>query len=234
MHKYNVPSEDRLGLIDGDILVYSCAFAAMKDNLQAAEAKLLMDEMILNIRSTLQLNDCRIFLTDGEGNFRNDVAVTAPYKGHRQQEKPEHYVLLRQYLIESWGAEVMTGMEADDGMGMAQTETSIIVTVDKDLNQITGWHYNWRKMDVYHVSKEDAIHYYYTQMLTGDAGDNIKGIYGIGPVKAKKLLDGLSHDRKAMRKVVVTKYKEHFGEKWKDRYRENSKLLMIKGGPLDA
>ncbi len=38
------------------------------------------------------------------------------------------------------------------------------------------------------VDEETGLRNFYTQLLTGDTSDNIKGIAGIGPVKAKKAL----------------------------------------------
>ena len=39
------------------------------------------------------------------------------------------------------------------------------------------------------VTKEDANHYFYQQWMTGDTTDNIWGLWKVGPVKAKKILE---------------------------------------------
>lgn len=44
------------------------------------------------------------------------------------------------------------------------------------------------------TSRDESVVFKNTQMLTGDSADNISGIPGIGPVKAKKLLDSMPED----------------------------------------
>jgi 5'-3' exonuclease len=81
-------------------------------------------------------------------------------------------------------------MEADDYLGINQHESSIICSIDKDLLQVPGKHYNIVKKEFYEIDEETGFRNFYTQLLTGDTSDNIKGIAGIGPVKAKKALTG--------------------------------------------
>ena len=84
-------------------------------------------------------------------------------------------------------------IEADDLLGIMLTngrvENPILCSIDKDLLGIPGWHYNWNK-DSWptYVSQEEADHNWLVQLLTGDATDGIRGIEGIGPVKANKLI----------------------------------------------
>lgn len=47
---------------------------------------------------------------------------------------------------------------------------------------IRGWHYNWQKDEKYYIGGDDADLFFYRQLITGDATDNIKGI----PKKGKK------------------------------------------------
>ena len=67
---------------------------------------------------------------------------------------------------------------------------TVIATIDKDLDNTPGWHYNWNKGEMYWVSEGEATKKFYTQLLTGDKVDNIQGIPGIGPKKAEKVLEG--------------------------------------------
>ena len=142
----------------------------------------------------LNVSEWKTYLT-GKTNFRNDVAVTAPYKGNRKGEKPIHHALLREYLEVSWNGVVSDDCEADDEIAIACTEhgdDSIIVSLDKDFDQVQGWHYNFVKKDKYYVTYEEGMLNFYCQFLTGDRIDNIIGVQGIGPVKARKLLEGKS------------------------------------------
>lgn len=65
-------------------------------------------------------------------------------------------------------------------------EKTVICTKDKDLDMISGLHYNWTKdKEPYEVSEQQALKAFYSQLLTGDRVDNIQGIKGIGNKKAE-------------------------------------------------
>lgn len=207
-------------LVDADILIYRIGFATNDENESTAirtMAGFLEDLLMLDLP---EVQSWELFLT-GTGNFRNEIAVTAPYKGTRKSEKPVHYKLLREYLELSWAAQVVEGMEADDMLAIRATELgteSIIVTLDKDLDQVNGWHYNFVKKIKYHIDDEQGLLNFYTQFLVGDKVDNIIGARGIGPKKATGLLYGKSEQ--AMWDIVV----EKLGY---DRAVENGHLLYM-------
>ena len=161
----------------------------------------------------------------GKGNFRNEVAVTAPYKGTRKADKPYHFGLLREYMQKSWGFIEVEGIEADDKLGIEaykhDPEETIIVSLDKDLDMIRGNHYNFVREEQYVITEEQAIRNFYLQMLTGDKVDNIIGLAGIGPVKSKKMLADCKTE-KEMYDVVLAAYDNNL-----DRVVENGRLLWI-------
>jgi 5'-3' exonuclease len=64
--------------------------------------------------------------------------------------------------------------------------------------------------------------YYEGQILTGDAADNIKGLLRVGPVKADKLLEGLTEEKELYEAVV----KAYDGDK--GRVLENARLLWLR------
>ena len=207
-------------LIDADILNYRIGFATENEDESTAirtMAGFLEDIILFDLP---EIQTWELFLT-GTDNFRVEIATTAPYKGTRKSEKPKHYHLLRDYLALSWGAHVVDGMEADDMLAIRATELgddSVIITLDKDLDQVVGWHYNFVKKNKYYITKDEGLLNFYCQFLVGDTVDNIKGVKGIGPKKAYKLLSTLSE--KEMWDVVV----EHLGE---DRAIENGHLLYM-------
>ena len=175
--------------------------------------------------------DMRLFLT-GTGNFRDTVATIQPYKGNRVDSfKPKYYSDITDYLMDFWGAELINGREADDALGCEQWDvwkdghdTTVIVSIDKDLDNIPGYHYNWRKEDLYYVDIDEADRHFWKQVVTGDTTDNIRGIPGRGPVFAEKLLQGLNgwveyHD------AVLHAYKERGLSE--DEFRENATLAWI-------
>jgi hypothetical protein len=140
----------------------------------------------------------------GEESFRKELAFTKPYKGGRP-ERPKHYQVVRDALIEDYGAtETEHGLEADDALGIGSTqlgEASFICTIDKDLDQCPGWKFNWVNDRVYKISKRDGDFRFYTQLLTGDSVDNVPGIDGIGPAGAAKLLEGAKNTRDLFTRV---------------------------------
>lgn len=146
-----------------------------------------------------------VIFISGKGNFREAIAVTKPYKGNRQNTpKPTYYMDVRKYLKDVWGASEVNGMEADDAISIQAHEANeecVVVSQDKDLDQIKGHHYDWTKRDFYTISHKEASHVLYTQALSGDATDNIPGLEGIGETKAKKILEGAKNSKELVDRV---------------------------------
>jgi len=176
----------KLALVDADFLVYRIGFAdrdASEGIAKSRLTKLLFDI----VYEKLKADDYKAWIT-GKNNYRYEMAVTVPYKGNRKDlERPPHYEVLREHLLRL-GAVMTDGDEADDAVAEASVDGGWIVHVDKDLNQLPGWHYNPVKDEKYHVTEEEGHRSFYTQLLTGDRIDNILGLDGIGPKKAEKIL----------------------------------------------
>lgn len=167
----------------------------------------------------------------GRSNFRYEVATIRPYKGNRKDaRRPTHYDAIRSYLVDHWNAKLVEGWEADDEICIRAYEEKarrkeeafceegdkqqahqevVIVSVDKDLQMIAGYHYNPVKGEKSLVSPATAMRNFYTQMLAGDDTDNIPGIYGVGPKTAEKMLEQYSTE-KAMWDVVQQAWHKHF------------------------
>lgn len=158
---------------------------------------------LYNVRSMVEttcrdlcagLEDVTIFLS-GPENFRIELATLKPYKGNRDEtHKPIHGPAIKEFMLKTYNTVVSDGCEADDELSitqhecLAQGEDSVICTLDKDLDMVPGFHYNFVKRELYHVDPADCLVYFYRQMLTGDTVDNIPGIKGIGPVKAQQII----------------------------------------------
>jgi hypothetical protein len=172
--------------------------------------------------------DCTIFI-QGEGNFRDEIATIKPYKGNRSSHKPKYFVEIKDYLIDRWKAIQVNSQETDDAIGILQMDNtdkySVIVSNDKDLMTIPGWHYNWVRDELAYQTMQNANKFFWWQMLVGDTTDNIPGIAGIGPKTADKLFKDQSVEE--CRRIVQEQYQRQYGEGWELAYREIGTLLYI-------
>jgi len=153
-------------------------------------------EIIKSILEDIGVEEHTLYLT-GRSNFRDEIATIQKYKGNRDgMTKPHWYNEIREYMIQDLGAIVINGQEADDAMSIEQyqapDQSTCIATIDKDLDNTPGWHYNFDSQSLYMISDPDATYNFYKQILMGDRTDNIRGIPGIGKKKAEGILSGLT------------------------------------------
>lgn len=147
-----------------------------------------MELFIQALKKELKVKDITFCFTSSP-NWRYDVLPT--YKSNRR-EKPLLFYKLKDYLLEEYSCKTKPMLEADDVMGILATISPgkyIIASIDKDLKQIPGQHYNWRTGELTEVSLEEADRFFYEQVLTGDPTDGYKGCPGIGPKRAARILD---------------------------------------------
>lgn len=197
----------------------------------------------------LESSSYELWIT-GEGNFR--FAIYPEYKANRlKTPRPKHLEACRQYLVAEFGAKLSEGCEADDMLGIIQCTSNVagietmISSIDKDLLMIPGWHHVpeiSRKGKIVrqerrcYVSPNEGAHFFYTQLIVGDATDNIKGINGVGKVGALKCLDGANEERDLLERVrarygcdeeleqnarclwIQRKPNENIVERWKDLF----------------
>lgn len=152
---------------------------------------------IENIRNKTKAVELDIWFS-GENNSRLYIAVTQPYKGNRTQPKPKYLNSVKEFLRNEYGARITDLGEADDMLGIRSGEfgdASFICTLDKDLDQIPGWHYNWVDDRTYKVSKKEADFNFYRQVLSGDPTDNVPGLPGVGDKIASSILEGATSRR---------------------------------------
>ena len=210
-------------LIDGDIVVYRGAASAEKEEQWVALAR--ADQMIQDILADTGSDSYSVYLT-GTDNFRREIAPS--YKANRPDERPAHWQAVREFLVTHHKAEICNGHEADDQLGIQQDKergTTVICSIDKDLLQIPGRHYNFVKKTFQEVGIDEGLEHLYLQSLIGDRSDNIIGVAGIGPVKATQALDGLLPEE------WYDKCRELYNDD--ERFHLNMKLLYIWQKPND-
>lgn len=202
---------ERTALIDADFIAYEAAAWAHATQADAFD-------LTARLEGTVREWAARAFASkwivcysdDRENNFRKDHYPL--YKAHRTSEPPAMLGMAQQVIKDMSAVTLMVPrLEADDIMGIAQTNgkngNTVIVSVDKDMRQIPGWHLNPHKEDFpVLVTWDEAERFFHMQWLTGDQTDGFGGIKGIGPKKAAKILDRRGHD--SQEELVLKAYAE--------------------------
>lgn len=213
-------------LIDGDMLVYRVGFACDEEEERVATQTMgnYITEMVFDLAEHYDKH--RVFLT-GSSNFRDEVAVSQPYKGDRPARKPVHKDALREYLINEWGATVSDNKEADDDIAIQAAKLDydcIICSLDKDFKQIPCQLYDYVNKKLTAVNSKEASLWIYKQALMGDRVDNILGVRGIGPKKADVLIDPCKSEAEAFETCLKTYIDNELD---RDRLVESLSLLYL-------
>lgn len=222
------PKQDfSMALIDGDIIGYRCSVSAQDEPSEVCKQRIddLMSYCLDQTVGFALEGNYKVYLT-GKDNFRYDIAKSFPYKGHRKdKERPEHLTEAREYLVKEWGASVVDGAEADDALAtdlVNYGDEAVIVSIDKDFSTVPGWKYWFVKNEWQYDTEWTALKFFYTQVLTGDSVDNIKGLFRVGPVKAGKILEGASTEEELFEKCLAA----YDGDL--ERVVENARLLHLR------
>lgn len=226
---------------DLDCLIYRAGHSCKGDFVQTLES---LEWFLQSILEKTQASDNKLILS-GATNFRKEIDTN--YKSNRKETaRPQFYKELRDYAVDHLGAVLTDGVEADDMLGILQTDETVCCSIDKDLLQIPGWHFrmkrNWDESEMIYIDEDTAWFNFFKQCLTGDAVDMIQGVKN--PAKshhknppnfsndsATKLLEGLSKDQ--MLETVQEMYRLQYGESWFQEFDKNCRLLWIqrKGAP---
>ncbi len=213
----------RIALVDGDIYIFQAAVVAETPtdwgnglwtlHADQREAEVMLHQKLYELQATVDADEVIVALSSRE-NFRKDILPT--YKGNRKDvRKPMLIPALRQYVQEQFQTYERPGLEGDDILGILATwdglrGTKIIVTGDKDMYTIPGYVYMSHKHEfgIAKVSEEDARYQHMLQTLTGDTTDGYSGCPGVGPVKARKVLDAVEGEPKDYWGAVVKAYEK--------------------------
>ena len=240
-------------LIDGDIVIHRVAAAYDTSAKQtgfglyqfdAAGALHQAQLMVKRIMQGINADKAVFCLSDRESNWRK--SVMPHYKANRTGRKPTMFTELRG-MMESWGdltIRCKPGLEADDVMGLLATmETKdlkgyrkVICSIDKDMRTVPGELFNWDKHDSFtgpdEIDEDEAHLAFLVQVLAGDAADGYAGCPGVGPVKAKKLLDGAKTQEEQWR-AIVEAY-ENAGMNSEDALETARVARILRAGEFDG
>jgi len=216
--------------VDADSIIYRIA---LKTDISLKKAMEYYDRAIEEI----QWETCsgRVYVAlKGEGNFRYDIEPD--YKGQRKVSNVDEAVVERRKDLNEYAYSLghfkSDNCEADDVVSIwAQQsldakEHYVIAHIDKDIDMVEGWHYNFTKETLYYICKDQGYRKMCLQMLTGDSTDNIQGLVGIGPKKAEKLLADVS--KADMLAKVQEAWEEAHPDDWKDRLEVCWNLLYMR------
>lgn len=195
-----------IALIDGDLIAYRCSASAENDLLEISLVR--TDKLIRDILEETGSDSYKIFIS-GDNNFR--YKIFPKYKiSRRDTVRPKHLIETKQYLVKEWFAEVTDGYEADDALGIHAGSDTVICTIDKDLLQIAGHHYNFVKKDLTELGEREAQFNFWQQMMTGDRSDDIPGFDGVARNKVPKFISNLMAQMDDFEREVFELYQDPF------------------------
>lgn len=194
-----------IALLDGDIIAYRAA-AISTDRSQALEN---LHQTVAQWQQGAGCDECIVALTS-RPSFRYDLYPE--YKANRKDKPKPEFLSDCMAELERYPWLRIPNTEGDDVLGIVSTRGEVgdhvIVTVDKDLLQIPGLHWNPDKGDQRRVTEDEADLLFHMQWLMGDRTDNIPGIPKVGPAKATKMLTDVPM---AERTAKVFEIYESFG-----------------------
>ena len=229
-----------LSHLEGDDLHASLAeFGA--DRLEVMIQDILSD--IASDENNIEISGVELYVTNCKNSIRKKVS--AEYKSNR---KPNPIVnhLRAMYIFKS-DAICHDEYEADDLIADRAKELGeyncIVVTMDKDLNQIGGFIYNYYRKPslkdeegnvieeyprkgLMYFGKFEAAKFLAKQMLVGDSGDVVKGLPKYGEKKAEKVLDGIKTIF-GLKRAIISEYKNVYGEQYIEPLQLNFRLLYL-------
>ena len=194
-------------LFDGDVAAYQFGFAAERPvewpgglwtmHASLDTASFALNEMLNDLMDTLHGGRMIVVLSDDNEDRQFRYKLAADYKANRKgKRRPMLHPRLRKYMQETHDVYQRPTLEGDDTLGILLTSPTIVlgekvcVSIDKDMKTVPGLHYNTNAPEygIVAVSEEEADYWHMFQTLTGDTADNYKGVPGVGPVAAARIL----------------------------------------------
>jgi 5'-3' exonuclease len=183
----------------------------LNEGVNRCENELLKIQNYVDSQILEDVTGVELFITTCSKSFRKELAPT--YKSSR---KKNNYVWMLRSHYQMSGAHFSDTLEADDLIAIRAKELGkdncIVISIDKDLKQIGGYYWSYYKTrskdndgnfimndfgfydteykqkTVAYITDEEADTLFWGQMLTGDSGDDIKGLHRVGIKTAEKIL----------------------------------------------
>lgn len=230
---YHLPSlevvKGRTLHIDADFIAHQCSYYEDVDFAnKCSNAVNMCNALRLNAGAENML--LHLTASGSTKGGRYAIARLKEYQGNRKgKEHPVDLEPLRIWLSRNCPSRYWTDREADDGMSQMQRamiernpESSVIMSGDKDLNIVPGYHLYPDAGVIWHDAfgsitlirgktaklKGVGTKFFWAQMLMGDTADNISGIPRMGAVGAYDILKPLNTDYECAM-AVIEQYKEY-------------------------
>lgn len=253
-------------LCDGDGLAYYCAG---NDDTPSGTARRNLVTKIESAMRAAGADRVLILATSGASHKGHRYAISRAkqYQGKRDaSRKPRNWQFMRELIERDPRAVVTDTLEADDLFHINSVrlgdENVALLTQDKDMRMVPGWHLNWDthalvrvKPDTWSLEVDGKVFgrkWFWLQMLHGDTADNIPGLPKYragdklklcGEVTAAKLLADCTHEYAAAC-VVANLYQGFYPpHEWATAMLEQACLLwmrrsdrlfdcLLPGGPM--
>ena len=214
-------------VIDADSLMYKIAYVYQTPN-QLTNA---LDHKIEDIIRKVGADETHVIIK-GKDNFR--YQCDPEYKGNRADTiEPEVKDRIEQlYDYARTFSVISDGCEADDICSILVHSSIVtgkrvcVAHIDKDLDMIPGYHYNYGKNKHYYMHPYDSYRFLMAQCLAGDATDNIKGIKGMGMLTASKVI-GNTTNFNLLPKIIQV-WKDKVPDKWQEEFVKTVNCIMLR------
>ncbi len=236
---------NRIALIDADFIKYMVCDIRRKRLLEVAEAEVFLKELpvITITRDYLQntffnkIADPMIFCFSGKSynTFRNALCFEREYKGKRKFTEETYAgqfadsMEIVKFIKETYATLLFEDLEADDVVSVLQDpDWTYILSKDKDLKQVPGFHYDFQNNSIYEIDNNNAAYNLAYQLLAGDTVDEIPGLPMIGEKKAKEFLATIQKPSQYINQVFLL-YQKKFGVfKGADMFAETWQLVKMR------
>lgn len=202
-----------IALFDANWLIYHAAWNSREMPVFApSKLRTLLRENLLTIAYLPGLSVTDVIIVADDKSAKLKKAERYPSYKHGRADAPA-ITAVKEILRETLHEFSLTipGYEADDIIAKLHRSypERVVVSPDKDMKNLAGWHYNPNKKELVIVDEDAASYNFWLQMLMGDTTDGIPGIPKIGPKTGAQILQNCTTDEERCT-AVRNAYNRHF------------------------